>query len=447
MTITTLWKYLFGNRQAILDMAGCRQSIWVGFLFVLSAALAREYDGADLWHEPWHLALPLAASLVTSFLLFLLVSVVARIRGCTVGPFAARYRSFLGLYWMTAPLAWWYAIPVERFLAPASATAANLWLLALVSLWRVGLMTRVIAVLFNARAWPSFFVVMFFADTVALVILRLTPLPIFQLMGGIRLSPSEQTIQATAFLVGFIGIISWPVWLIGLIVISGRRRGEWKPEFANRPATMVRPSLWGLAGGSLAGWILVLPLTQPEQRLKWRVERDLRNGRLQGAVVVLVSHERSDFPPHWDPPPRLGYGETHPRAKDVLKALAGAEIRPWVTALFSEKFANETRTTVYEDIYGPFSEHLSDDELDEYLAILEHLPERSQVVREHDTAFERECQNELRSPAIRGRIRVLYQEAGFESPDRTTTQRPAISNAPGDSDPEMDRSDPNAEPR
>ena len=42
---------------------------------------------------------------------------------------ATTFRSFLNLYWMTAPLAWLYAIPFERFLSPADATTANLALL------------------------------------------------------------------------------------------------------------------------------------------------------------------------------------------------------------------------------------------------------------------------------------------------------------------------------
>jgi len=35
----------------------------------LLPAFAREYDGEDLLHEPWHLLLPLVASLATSFIL------------------------------------------------------------------------------------------------------------------------------------------------------------------------------------------------------------------------------------------------------------------------------------------------------------------------------------------------------------------------------------------
>jgi hypothetical protein len=72
MNIRTVLRYLVGNRQAIRDLASSRWTLLVGFLFVLSAGFARDYDGKDLLQEPWHLLLPLVASLASSFLLFCL---------------------------------------------------------------------------------------------------------------------------------------------------------------------------------------------------------------------------------------------------------------------------------------------------------------------------------------------------------------------------------------
>ena len=106
MGIVTLFRYLIGDREAVLAIAGTRHSLWVGFLFVLSAGLAREYDGEDLLHAPWYVLLPLAASLVASFLLFYLAYGVARLKEAAMPPFFTAYDRFLGLFWMTAPLAW-----------------------------------------------------------------------------------------------------------------------------------------------------------------------------------------------------------------------------------------------------------------------------------------------------------------------------------------------------
>jgi hypothetical protein len=148
--LRTLAMFLLGNRNAIISLAACRETLWLGLIFVFSAAFAREYDGEDLLYEPWHLLLPLVASLATSFILFGLISIVAWCRHAGLVGFWSRYRTFLGLYWMTAPLAWLYAIPVERFLSAGDATTVNLNFLACVSLWRVILITRVLSILFTA---------------------------------------------------------------------------------------------------------------------------------------------------------------------------------------------------------------------------------------------------------------------------------------------------------
>ncbi len=95
MGIGTLGRFLIGDRQAILELAANRWALVVGFLFVLSAGLAREYDGVDLLAEPWHVFIPLPASLLAAFFLF-----------AWVNGWSRQFPSFLGLFWLTAPLAW-----------------------------------------------------------------------------------------------------------------------------------------------------------------------------------------------------------------------------------------------------------------------------------------------------------------------------------------------------
>jgi hypothetical protein len=68
MQIRTLFFYLIGKSQAIIEIAGDKRAVWLGILFVLSAGFARDYDGEDLLHEPWHLTIPFAASLLTSLI-------------------------------------------------------------------------------------------------------------------------------------------------------------------------------------------------------------------------------------------------------------------------------------------------------------------------------------------------------------------------------------------
>jgi hypothetical protein len=70
MTIRTLFGYLVGRENAIREIASNRRSLIVGFLFCLSTALARHYDGKYLLREPWFLLAPAGASLLTSLIFF-----------------------------------------------------------------------------------------------------------------------------------------------------------------------------------------------------------------------------------------------------------------------------------------------------------------------------------------------------------------------------------------
>ena len=199
----------------------------------------REYDGRYLIGEWWHFVVPLGASLATSFVLYQLVY-LTMLRQRAAAQYLKTYRTFLGLYWMTAPLAWLYAIPVERFLSPVDAVKANLWFLAIVAAWRVALMIRIINVFCRIRLWVAVFLVMAFADAVVLILLRLTPLPLVQLMGGVRLTESEGLIDATACYVGLAAFLThrfggWERLLgSGFPVAKGRRRPT------SRPAQLVR---------------------------------------------------------------------------------------------------------------------------------------------------------------------------------------------------------------
>src|SRR5262245_45792999 len=224
--IRTLVRYLLGDQEAIRTLASTRHTLWLGLLFVLSAGFAREYDGADLLHEPGHLFLPLGASLLSSLVLFSLLYSPAVKWGEPARAFPSRYVSFLGLFWMTAPLAWLYAIPYERFLDPLDAVRMNLLTLGVVSLWRVALMIRVTRILFDYKSEEAFFLVLLFADAVALALLWFSPVPVIEIMGGIR-SEREQIIQSSAGLVLLGGGCALPFLLLSKILVLVSARPTW----------------------------------------------------------------------------------------------------------------------------------------------------------------------------------------------------------------------------
>jgi hypothetical protein len=389
MPLRTWFLFLVGNRQAILDLAASRQALALGAVFVLSAGLAREYDGQDLVHEPWHLLIPYAASLATSFLLFALLFVVARNKGWEGPGFWTGYRSFLTLFWMTAPLAWLYGIPYERFLSPLGATQANLWTLGLVAVWRVGLMIRVVSVWMGAGAAASIFLVLFFADLEALLALYVTPLPVIQVMGGVRYSPSEQLLLSTALWVGVLGIVTLPVWCIGAAEVASRFGRPWHPP-KDVPAPATRPSrgLAYLAGAGLAFWAALLPFAQREQLLRWRVEKDFREGRIPSALAEMSAHAPEDFPPQWQPPPRLAYGERTPSLLDILEEIVRHPPAPWVRALFVARF-DQFLDGLFGDLpRDPQQPEATEKSWERAAELLRRLPEGPALVDGHRQGIE-----------------------------------------------------------
>lgn len=419
----TLCLFLFGNRQAIQRIARCSSAPWLGFLFVLSAGFAREYDGESLVHEPWHLVLPLVASLITSGVLYLMVSFIAVCRQGDVedGAAAVSYRSFLGLFWMTGPLAWLYAIPVETFLTAGGATRANLWLLGLVATWRVILMVRVIIVVYGARTvFDVTSIVMLFGDVVMLTALIAIPKPILQLMGGIRLTDSERILLDITLTLFVLGIGSLLIWLIGF-VRACRSEPAWigMPEDVP-PAVSIGIGCWVVGAVSLLIWIPVLPEPQAAQQLRYAVEQNLIDGEIHAALRTMSEHRREDFPPHWDPPPRPGYGLNVPELDHVLTRLPESPANEtWVREVYAEKLLSTLHNRLWRmagfddfeqlesmilllegfpEIHGAFTET--------HLSYLTHIAERRD---DSDSSGDPEIPSELRE-----RIRKL---AGLPEPD------------------------------
>jgi hypothetical protein len=375
MTISTLLKYFVGNREAILTIARCPQAIWIGLLFVLAAGFAREYDGEDLLHEPWHLLIPLTASLVSSAVLYLLVRLIAWLRGSSEPSFVAGYRTFLTLYWMTAPLALIYAIPLERFLSSGDAMRANLWLLAIVAGWRVILITRVSSVLYHASFWAAWFPVMLFADSVTLAAISLTSLPLLSIMGGVRLSESDEVLLMTTLAIGFIGYCSWLVWFFGTVVVAIRKTPRWQYQAAFcSPWVGVSRAVWLTAFTSLAVWLFVLPFTQPEQILRRRVEAHFAASKIQDALVLMSAHEKSEFPPYWDPPPRITYPDPRPDMTAVQETAVSLDLKSWVRQIFDKKFADSLRgrdSWIWDELPAA--------EVDRRLSLIEKLESRDSL--------------------------------------------------------------------
>jgi hypothetical protein len=370
MGVATIFAYLAGRRQAILEIAADRSALGVGALLVLSAWLARNYDRASLIHEPWRLLGPFVASLAVSGPLFLSVYGLARWKGMESPGIGRAYRAFLALYWMTAPLAWLYGIPYERFLSATAATDANLGTLALVSVWRVALMIRVVSVVFDLRVRTALPLVMLVADGAALTALHLAPLPVIHVMGGI--SPEQSEIAWTALLVTGLGWVTLPLWIYLVAIVAwSRSYDQWRARWIPVSSATGHSALI-FAGLCVAAWVATLPFTQPKQILARRVEQTYRIAGPRAALALMSAHERGDFPPGWQPPPRRFPGD--PPTSEVLDTLEALAVQPhasWVGELYSRRFCDR----VSYDPYGWPNELLLREHAPRLAGILARLPQ------------------------------------------------------------------------
>ena len=373
MRVLTLFKFLIGSRSAIEIVARHPMSLPIGFLFVLSAGLAREYDQEYLIGEPWHVLIPLGFSILASTLLATIFWLMPAKEGTRRPRIDRAWKMFLACFWMIAPMAWLYAIPFERIMTAGDSTRANLTMLGLVATWRVILMTRVVSVIIRIHPAAAFMVIMLFADTLVLTLLSIVPLPLFNIMGGIRLSESEQVIASMAFQTQILGMLSWPVWLLGSL-IAFRSRPDW--SLAREPLPEVESGWLRLvAVAMIAVGLLLLPFTQGEQRLRHQVETNLGDEKFTEALAIMSAHQSEDFPPHWDPPPRAGYRRQEPPISSVAAAITIDGTATWVRAVFAEKLEanllrelrgyreswSEIATNELQDRkYSQFEQHVGD---------------------------------------------------------------------------------------
>lgn len=304
---------------------------WLGALFVLSAGFAREYDGEYLLADWWYLVIPLVASLVGSFALTLLVWVTAWIRGVRTVGLLSTYGAILNAYWMTAPLAWLYAIPVERMLGEVDAVRANLCLLGMVSIWRVTLTLRSLKILYGCRYWEALMPTMVFSLIVGYIAILMLPVPLFVVMGGVRVPQSEEIIVSTRLLITFAAVMSSPVWVIGLLVVwFMRKRWVWSlPSDDQSASSRVSSKAYAIGVLSVLIWIPILPWTQAEQYQRWQAEQMLKSADYRGLAEWSQRVSEKDLPPHWIPPPRLTFGYANLKTIEQSINLLSEDLADW----------------------------------------------------------------------------------------------------------------------
>jgi hypothetical protein len=227
-------------------------------------------------------------------------------------------------------------------LAPVDAIGVNLWTLAIVSVWRVLLITRVISVVYGFGFISTFFLVMLFADAVVFAVISQASTPVIDIMGGIRHTDRDALIANVTILVSFYSFITAPVWILGALIAGGVLKPNWPDHRAEEESGRSR-GLLILAVVALASFVPLLIFSQPEQIHRREAELLLRQDRVPEALQVLSGRSRHDYPPHWNPPPRRGYREPVPNLDAVRDAMLTEWPSDWVAEIYIAKIDRQLR--------------------------------------------------------------------------------------------------------
>ncbi len=300
-------KYLLGHRSAILDVARWRGAIWAGVALVLLTGFARNYDQTFITENPvmWLFGSLLFSFVSGSWLYIILYGFFARREIADadgVKPeFWSGWRSFMGLFWLTAPIAWLYSIPVERFCDSLTAAHLNLALLAVVSLWRVLLMARVMQVVTSAPFVIALVWVLFAAALEVCVVFFFGggfAKRIMSAMGGMRNSPEEEILYSAMSAVFAVAFWTVPISLVVALLWRTRRMLTALPE------SHAGPMPWRTLVVLAVFWTAVAIVPQRELANSVVVERLVAGGKARAALDYLASHRSSDFAPARTLPPK-----------------------------------------------------------------------------------------------------------------------------------------------
>lgn len=170
ISIKDCFLFLIGNEAAIKKLAKSKNSIYLGAFFVFIAGIAREYDQEYIPLNGILFLVPFLASFVMCLILYIFSLPYYRKKVNPDG--LGSFKTYLSVFWLTAPLAWLYALPVEAWFTPLTALKINLSLLGIVAFWRVWLFTRAMKILTEVNllaliltvACPVIFFVSFFQN-------------------------------------------------------------------------------------------------------------------------------------------------------------------------------------------------------------------------------------------------------------------------------------------
>ena len=359
LDLRTLGLFLLGDRSAIERVFCSPAAFWVGLLLVVSAGLAREYDGEYLVAQPWYVFVPLALSLPMAVVLWTLAVLVVSRRGHR-GLFRwSSFRGFISCYWMTAPLAWAYGVPWERMLDEVGSVSANLWTLKFVAVWRALLMMRVLAVLLQRPLGVTLPPVLVFGAAGIVIARMFAPVPLMAIMGGLRLPASERMVYESDLLTFLAALFSIPFTSLVCLLLMARRP-QFESSASMEQAASASAGLWRLALAAILVWLPFLPMTQREQRNRDAVERLYARGEVRAALEYASARQPADFPPAWRPPPLSNWDPSDRSLEKVLPEFTETFPAWWLRQLYYQAFVDSFDVFRFSDEWNSVSASLVD---------------------------------------------------------------------------------------
>lgn len=334
ITRVSVWDlagFLVGHRSSIWRLIHSPYGIGLGAALVATAAMAREYDAVSLWDQPADLLAPFVASILLASGLFGWVLATARAMRIEVRHPGRAYVVFLTGYWLTAPLAWLYAIPIEELADEITSMRFNLTLLSIVSIWRVLLFARVISIQFRIRYFVSLASLLVPCMAVAFVGVFSAMLDLVGVMGGVRLTQTQEIMKD--FQDGVLGMISMafvPVVILAVVaIIMGRRE---KSQNRSTPTSgSLSWALWGVPMVASIGFGVAMMFFQPSLIRAARIDRLLQSDRIDEAIELMSEGTEKDLPPAWDPPPRAtDRYEATPSLSELLNSIEATSPPTWI---------------------------------------------------------------------------------------------------------------------
>jgi hypothetical protein len=355
MGLSTLLAYYLGDAEAIAAFASSRWSLLIGFLLVASASLSRVYDRVDLKRQPWRLAVPFLASTGLGLLVASALG-VAFIDSPPDREFRDFPIIFLSLFWLTAPLAWLYSLPFERWTSSSQAASrARMICFAFVAAARVLIVSRAASVLLNVPFVATLAVVLCVADgalAVASWVAWWRQIPLVGGMAKIPIPPERIRAAQASANTGAKAVLLFPLLaIVAALIIPNDIQPSLMYQFQDGGSA---PSffLWAFCLGSIAFWLTLLPKTQIRLRLKSEIEQLFARDPA-AALGKMIHCLPSDLPIGWSPPPDVSDCLGSGKAERVLERLEAAALafprlpEPW-REMYREKFR-----LIFECLYDP----------------------------------------------------------------------------------------------